>query len=151
MITKTDCYILLAELEKDGIDTKDALDKLSKSNNLPIDVIQFINQNRQLDLAMFYEKLRKNYNHKKSMLYKNIVKEVEDPNEVLTTLSSMLTQILLFSKQVNNKQMFLKHARCNEITFVLNNYFKTYDLTSCLRLLRMIKADLKCLESIKIA
>lgn len=151
MITKTDCYILLAELEKDGIDTKDALDKLSKSNNLPIDVIQFINQNRQLDLAMFYEKLRKNYNHKKSMLYKNIVKEVEDPNEVLTTLSSMLTQILLFSKQVNNKQMFLKHARCNEITFVLNNYFKTYDLTNCLRLLRMIKADLKCLESIKIA
>lgn len=151
MITKTDCYILLAELEKDGIDTKDALDKLSRSNNLPIDVIQFINQNRQLDLAMFYEKLRKNYNHKKSMLYKNIVKEVEDPNEVLTTLSSMLTQILLFSKQVNNKQMFLKHARCNEITLVLNNYFKTYDLTSCLRLLRMIKADLKCLESIKIA
>lgn len=151
MITKTDCYILLAELEKDGIDTKDALDKLSRSNNLPIDVIQFINQNRQLDLAMFYEKLRKNYNHKKSMLYKNIVKEVEDPNEVLTTLSSMLTQILLFSKQVNNKQMFLKHARCNEITFVLNNYFKTYDLTNCLRLLRMIKADLKCLESIKIA
>ena len=53
MITKTDCYILLAELEKDGIDTKDALDKLSRSNNLPIDVIQFINQNRQLDLAMF--------------------------------------------------------------------------------------------------
>ena len=151
MITKTDCYILLAELEKDGIDTKDALDKLSRSNNLPIDVIQFINQNRQLDLAMFYEKLRKNYNHKKSMLYKNIVKEGEDPNEVLTTLSSMLTQILLFSKQVNNKQMFLKHARCNEITFVLNNYFKTYDLTNCLRLLRMIKADLKCLESIKIA
>lgn len=151
MITKTDCYILLAELEKDGIDTKDALDKLSKSNNLPIDVIQFINENRQLDLAMFYEKLRKNYNHKKSMLYKNIVKEVEDPNEVLTTLSSMLTQILLFSKQVNNKQMFLKHARCNEITLVLNNYFKTYDLTNCLRLLRMIKADLKCLESIKIA
>lgn len=151
MITKTDCYILLAELEKDGIDTKDALDKLSRSNNLPIDVIQFINENRQLDLAMFYEKLRKNYNHKKSMLYKNIVKEVEDPNEVLTTLSSMLTQILLFSKQVNNKQMFLKHARCNEITLVLNNYFKTYDLTNCLRLLRMIKADLKCLESIKIA
>ena len=151
MITKTDCYILLAELEKDGIETKDALDKLSRSNNLPIDVIQFINQNRQLDLAMFYEKLRKNYNHKKSMLYKNIVKEVEDPNEVLTTLSSMLTQILLFSKQVNNKQMFLKHARCNEITLVLNNYFKTYDLTNCLRLLRMIKADLKCLESIKIA
>lgn len=151
MITKTDCYILLAELEKDGIDTKDALNKLSKSNNLPIDVIQFINQNRQLDLAMFYEKLRKNYNHKKSILYKNIVKEVEEPNEVLTTLSSMLTQILLFSKQVNNKQMFLKHARCNEITLVLNNYFKTYDLTNCLRLLRMIKADLKCLESIKIA
>ena len=44
--------------------------------------------------------------------------------------------------------MFLRHARCNEITQVLNNYFKTYDLTNCIKLLRLIKADLKCLESI---
>ena len=61
----------------------------------------------------------------------------------------MLTQILLYSRQVEDRQMFLKHARSSEITAVLNNYFKTYDLTSCLKLLRLIKIDLKALESIK--
>ena len=149
MITKNDCYLLLADLEKDGIDTKEVLTQLVNSNNLPIDVIKFINDNRQLDLTNFYERIRKNYNNKKSSLYKNIVKEIEDPNEVLTTLSGMLTQILLYSKQLENKQMFLKHARSEEITLVLNNYFKTYDLTNCIKLLRLIKADLKTLENIK--
>ena len=149
MITKTDCYLLLADLEKDGVDTKEMLNLLTSSPNLSIEVLKFINDNRQLDLSAFYERLRKNYNQKKSSLYKNIVKEIEEPNEVLTTLSSMLTQILLYAKQIDNRQMFLKHARCSEITAVLNNYFKTYDLTNCIKLLRIIKADLKCLESIR--
>ena len=46
MITKTDCYLLLADLEKDGVDTKEVLTKLTTSTNLPIDVIKFINDNR---------------------------------------------------------------------------------------------------------
>lgn len=149
MITKTDCYLLLADLEKDGVDTAETLSLLISSPNLSIDVLKFINDHRQLDLSTFYERLRKNYNNKKSNLYKNIVKEIEEPSEVLTTLSAMLTQILLFSKNLENREMFLKHARCSEITAVLNNYFKNYDLTNCLKLLRIIKADLKCLESIQ--
>jgi len=149
MITKNDCLILLADIEEKGIDTTEATKELISSLNLPLSVIKFINDNRQLDVAAFYERLRKNYNNKKSNLYKNIVKEIEDTNEVLTTLSSMLTQILLYARQVEDKQMFLKYARSSEITAVLNNYFKTYDLTNCLRLLRIIKVDLKALESIK--
>lgn len=149
MITKNDCLILLADIQGRGIDTSQVMRELVTNANLPLTVIKFINDNRQLDVAAFYERLRKNYNHKKSNLYKNIVKEIEEPNEVLTTLSSMLTQILLYSRQVEDKQMFLKHARSSEITLVLNNYFKSYDLTSCLKLLRLIKADLKALESIK--
>lgn len=149
MITKNDCLILLADIDAKGVDTAAIVEELVTSPNLPLSVIKFINDNRQLDLSAFYERLRKNYNNKKSNLYKNIVKEIEEPNEVLTTLSSMLTQILLYSKQLENKQMFLKHARSSEITAVLNNYFKTYDLTNCLKLLRIIKVDLKALESIK--
>ena len=82
-------------------------------------------------------------------MYINIVKEIEDPTEVLTTLSAMLTQILRYSKKVENKTMFLRHARANDITKVLNNYFANYDLTLCLKLMRIIKADIKALESIK--
>lgn len=149
MITKNDCLILLADIQNNGVDTTQVTQELVKSNTLPLSVIKFINDNRQLDLSAFYERLRKNYNNKKSNLYKNIVKEIDEPNEVLTTLSSLLTQILLYSRQLENRQMFLKHARSSEITMVLNNYFKSYDLTNCLKLLRIIKVDLKALESIK--
>lgn len=149
MITKNDCLILLADIQNNGVDTTQVTQELIKSNTLPLSVIKFINDNRQLDLSAFYERLRKNYNNKKSNLYKNIVKEIDEPNEVLTTLSSLLTQILLYSRQLENRQMFLKHARSSEITMVLNNYFKSYDLTNCLKLLRIIKVDLKALESIK--
>lgn len=148
MITKNDCLLLLANIEESGVDTKEQVRKLIK-DGMTVDIIKFINDNRQLDLSAFYEKLRWSYNHKKSQLYKNIVKEIEEPQEVLTTLSAMLTQILLFSKTTEDKQLFMKHARANEISLVLSNYFKTYDISTAIKLLRLIKADLKCLESVK--
>lgn len=149
MITKTDCILLLTELETKGVDVKDNLQKALSSPSIDIDVLKFINDNRQMDLTAFYKYIRKSYNQKHSSLYKNIVsEELKDPNESLTTLSALLTQILLFSRKVENKQMFLRHARCNEITKILNNYFITYDLTNCLKLLKIIKADIKALESI---
>ena len=77
------------------------------------------------------------------------MKEINNPKEVLTTLSAMLTQIILFSKNLDNKQMFLKHARAADITKVLQYYFIDYDLTNCLKLMRLIKCDIKALESIK--
>ena len=148
MISKNDCLLLLADIKNKGIDTTEPLKELLNSNTLPLSVIKFINENRQLDLAAFYEKIRKNYNKKKSSLYINIVKEIEEPNEVLTTLSAMLTQILLFSKGVSDKQMFLRHARANDICKVLGLYFSNYDLTNCLKLLRVIKADICACEHI---
>lgn len=151
MITKTDCVLLLTELQQQGIDVSEQLKKLMKQPLPDVEIIKFINDNRQLDLSNFYYKIRKSYNNKKSKLYINIVKEIDEPNEVLTTLSAMLTQILLFSKTCENKQLFLKHARAEEISMVLLNYFKNYDLTNCLKLLRLIKADLKTIEYISAA
>lgn len=151
MITKNDCLILLKDLEDNGIDTQDYVRKLYISNNL-IDAISFINKQRQLDLSSFYEKLRKNYNNKKSNLYINIVKSDEDgfnSENILTTLSSLLLQIMLYSKNVEDKEMFLRHSRADEITKVLSLYFQTYDLTRCIKLLQLVKADLKVLESVK--
>ena len=148
MITKNDCILLLTELEENGIDTKNAL-RETLSQGVTLSVIKFINDNRQLDLTTFYEKIRRSYNKKKSSLYINIVKEIESPNEVLTTLSALLTQILLFARDVENREMFLKHARALEITKILADYFQTYDLTKCIKLLKVIKADIKALESMR--
>lgn len=151
MITNTDCILLLAELEEQGnSEAGELIERVASKSNVDLSVLKFINKNRPLEVLEFYELLRKNYNKKKSNIYINIVKEIEKPDEVLTTLSALLTQILLFAKKLDdNKTLFLKHSRANDITKVLNNYFTTYDITKCIELLRLIKADLKALEQIK--
>jgi len=151
MITKNDLILLLTDLQENGVDVDKYLLSTITSSNINIEALKFINDNRQIDLAKFYELLRKNYNDKKSPLYKNIVNEkIEDnPTEVLTTLAALNLQILLFAKKLDNNEMFLKHSRAEEITRVLNNYYKTYDLIPCFKLLKLIKADLKVLESIR--
>lgn len=149
MITKNDILLLLTEMQNRGIDTQKEINTLYSTVGLDMEVVKFINDKRQLDLSAFYENLRKNYNKKKSSLYINIVKEVEETNRVIITLSSLLLQILLYSKNIKNKQMFLRHARADEITKVLSLYFNNYDLTNCIKLLRMFKIDIKALESIK--
>jgi hypothetical protein len=149
MLTKNDLVLILTEMEEQGVVVTNQLRKVVTAIDIPIDVLKFVNDNRQMDVASFYERLRKNYNNKRSDLYKNIVKEVEDPQEVLTTLSAYALQVLLYSKHVDNVQMFFKHSRVEEVTRVLNNYYKTYDVTSAMKLLKLIKVDLKAFESIK--
>ena len=148
MVSKNDIILLLTELEDKGIDVKNQLNKVFTTSSIPLDVVKFINDNRQLDLTSFYEKIRKNYNHKKSKLYISIVKDIEDPTEVLTTLSSYNLQVALYAKQLEDNQMFLKHSRAREVNMVLTQYYTNYDLTNCLTLLRLIKADLIACETI---
>lgn len=148
MLQKQDLILLLTDLQSDGIDVKNQLEKVFSSQSISMDVLKFINDNRQLDLTNFYDHIRKTYNQKKSKLYINIVKDIEDPQEVLTTLSSLALQILLYSNKVNDRQLFLKHSRFDEIEYCLYNYSKTYDITQCLKLIKLIKLDLKAMESI---
>lgn len=149
MLTKTDLVLLLTELEDSGINVDAQINKLLSVEAISYDVLKFINDNRQFDVSIFYELLRKNYNHKKSNLYINLVKEeLDNPTEVLITLSALNLQILLFAKKLADNKMFLKHSRAEEITQVLHNYYKTYDLIPCLKLLKLIKADLIAFEQI---
>lgn len=148
MISKQDIILLLTELEENGIDVQTQLRKTITSPSIPLDVIKFINDNRQLDLTLFYEGLRKNYNHKKSKLYISIVKEIDNPVDVITTLSSYNLQVALYANKLQDSQLFLKHARAKEVNLVLAKYYTNYDLTSCINLLRLIKADLIACETI---
>ncbi len=150
MITKRDCILLLSEIASKGINTDAMIQRAVRSKDVDIQVIKFINSNRQLDANAFYEKLRKSYNNKKSVLYKNIVTcdETDCTDTVLTTLASLSLQILLFMKQVEDAKMFLSHTRFEEISQVLLNYSKTFDLVPCIKVLQIIKADLKAFEYI---
>lgn len=147
-IKKTDCLLLLTELQENGIDVTEQINKLMTTRELPVEVLKFINSHKSLDAVNFYERIRDNYNKKRSNLYINIVGGVKDPQEVLTTLAALNLQILLYSKHVENKSQFFSHLRATEIIKVLDNYYKTFDLTNCLNLLKLIKADLCVLENI---
>jgi hypothetical protein len=149
MITKNDCLTLLVSLEGRGIDIDNQMKKLITSKEIPADVLKFILDNRGIEVANFYEMLRKKHNQKKSPLYYNIVKEIEDPEEVITTLACLLVQVTLYSKKLStNKEIFQREVRAEEITRVLNNYYSTGSFDQCLALLKLLKSDLLVLEHI---
>ena len=131
MITKQECLTLLFDLKDSGIDCTDKIKHLLVLSEPDIETIKFINDNRELNVRKFYEKLRHSYNHKKSKLYINIVSEQEKA-------------VLDRNHDVN----FLRNTRFNEISKVLLNYYNTKDIIPCIKLLELVKADLKTLEYI---
>lgn len=150
MLKKNDLILLLTQLQEHGVDVSSQLKKVIMSTDIPLDTIKFINDNRQLDVTNFYEQLRKSYNAKRSSLYINLVKEeLKEPTDALVTLASFNLQVLLFAKHLENPTLFLGHSRAEEVTRVLNNYYKTYDLKPVLALRTLIKSDIKAFESIK--
>ena len=149
MITKNDCLTVLVSLEDRGLDINQPMKKLITSREIPLDVLKFILDNRGIEVANFYEMLRKKHNDKKSPLYHNIVKDITDPEDIITTLACLLVQITLYSNKLPaNKEMFQREVRAEEITRVLNNYYSTGALDSCLTLMKLIKSDLLVLEHV---
>lgn len=149
MIQQSDLILLLTELEQEGVEgATQQIRSVITTPGIDIASIKFINAHRPFDVAQFYERLRKNHNEKKSPLYKNIVSDIDNVEEIITTLHAYILQVNLYSKHVENKQLFFKHARAEEVTRVLHKYYTDYDITSALKLIRLIKADLCVFEEI---
>ena len=68
MLNRNDLILILTEMEDKGIDTHEQLTRVFTSQEFPIDVVKFINNQRVLDVVRFYEHIRKSYNQKKSKL-----------------------------------------------------------------------------------
>ena len=150
MITKSDCLNLLFELKESGVECADQIKHLIILSEPDIETIKFINDHKELNVRKFYEKLRKSYNHKKSNLYMNIVRDDKDTitsKDIVCTLASLQLQILLFNKTLDDTT-FLQNARFDEISKVLLNYYNTKDAIPCQKLLDLFKSDLKVLEEI---
>ena len=149
MITKNDCLTVLVAMEDTGINIDAEMKKLITSKDIPIEVLKFIIEHKGIEVANFYEMLRKKHNKKKSPLYLNILKASEDPEDVIVTLACLLVQITLYSKNLQtNKEIFQREIRAEEITRVLNDYYSSGRLDSCIALLRLLKTDLLVLEHI---
>ena len=149
MITKNDCLSILVRLEDAGVANIDTyMRKLLVSREIPLEVLKFISDNSGLEISNFYEMIRKNHNKKKSPLYTNIVREQSEPKEIVLTLSCLLTQIILYGNKLDKPELFFKEARAEEITRVLNEYFRTGVIENCSNLLKIVKSDLLVLEYI---
>ena len=149
MITKNDCLSILTRLDESGVSgVNPYVRKLVTARDIPLEVLKFISDNRGLEVSKFYEMLRKSHNQKKSPLYTNILKEIDDPQEAVTTLSCLLTQILLYGKKLDNRDQFFREVRAEELTRVLNSYFRTGIYEDCLGLIKLLKSDLLVLEYI---
>lgn len=148
MITKNDCLSILVKMGDDGLAVNPYIKKLVIASEPPLEVLKFIATNRGMEVSNFYEMLRRNHNKKKSPLYKNILTEGLSVDETMTTLSCLLTQIVLYGNKLDNRDLFFKEVRAEEITRVLNNYFKNGFADDCLALLKLIKTDLLVLEYI---
>ena len=152
MLQVNDLVLILTDMETSGDEgAHEQLMKTLMSSTISTNTLKYINDRRPLDVTQFYERIRKNYNDKRSSLYKNIVKDIEDPDEAISTLSAFALNLFLYSKHVDesNRNLFFKHVRAEEVTRVLNQFYKSQDVTSAIKLLRLLKADLKCFEQIR--
>ena len=149
MITKNDCLSILVELEDRGaVNINKYIRQLMSSKEIPLEVLKFIAANRGIEVANFYEILRKSYNDKRSKLYYNILTETDNINEILIILSSLLTQVFLHCKHIKNPARFLKEIRANEIAKVINNYCIDENPELCIKMLQAIRSDLTVMEYI---
>lgn len=149
MLTKSDCLSILVNLNDSGIEVNPMMRKLTLANEPPLEVLKFIVANRGVIVTDFYEQLRKKHNQHKSTLYTNLVKEDTVEEQIPIILSSLLTQICLYSKnltQLERQEQFYQEARASEITEALQDYFISTSLQKCKALLHLIKADLLVLE-----
>lgn len=149
MITNDDCLLMLADIRASGVDTSKIETELM-TNGATRKVVKFIKDNGDLDIYDFYRKIRKSYNDKRSKLYINIVKEdFTNIEEVPTTMASYILQTLLYARNAKSSNVFLEQSRYIECCESLSEYGKSGDLVPCIRLLQIIKREIKALEELE--
>ena len=69
MITKVNALILLFQMKDKGIDVDSDIKYLMTHSEPTLDIIRKINDNMDLSIRAFYDKLRRSYNNKHSKLH----------------------------------------------------------------------------------
>ena len=150
MITKEDCLSILVRLGDSGINTDKEIARTAASKEIPFDVLKFIYVHQGTYLSDFCEMIRRKHNQNKSPLYINIMKEITDKKDVITTITALLMQITLFGTKLTEEQreVFYKEARVNLILSVLSDYYNYDNYDKCIALLKIFKADILVAEAV---
>ena len=101
---KQSAYVKLFEIKKKNrVNITEQLKKLAVGDSIPYDVICFINRYLPIEYLETYNHIYKN--RRKNPLYKNLVNENLSSVDQAIALSSLLTQTLIHSKNLNKKGM----------------------------------------------
>lgn len=98
-ITKPKVYMALNYIkENHDINVTPYIHKTADSDNIPAEVIVFIN--KYLPIEQFYTYNKVYENRRKNPLYKNLVNENATNEEMAIALSSLVTQIMIHNKEL---------------------------------------------------
>lgn len=143
-LDKSTTYRKLFEIRDNyNIDISKYIEKVAGKSIIPADVIVFINKYSPLPQLETYNAI---YSRRKTNpLYKNLVNENASPDDVALGLSSLLTQIFIRMKKLDEseKRDFAELMNVNQITKVLNNYSMNGDIDSLRETFLMIRDTIK--------
>lgn len=124
MITKQEAYQKLFVIKNRGVDVIPTLKELTMLDEPNRKVIEFIMKYDKIDQEEFYQNLRGKNNSKQSRLYSQLLKESTSDYELSKSISSLITQVLIFSESMSDsdKFKFYSHMRLSECIDALNDY-----------------------------
>lgn len=158
MFLTQDCLDFLTNKKNQATNSTEInyLNKLIKAllldNKLTEELLSYMIKEQGLEVRNFYEYLRKQYNNRRSKLYKNLVREDfldQNVSEKVIVLTSLLQQITLHCKHLDSKRAqdsFLKQSRADEILESLHSYFSAGNEEYINQVLKLIQIDLKVIE-----
>lgn len=115
-LTKRAAYQKLFAIKSQGEDISEMLRETAKSEEVPYDVIVFINKHLPLPVLETYNHIYRN--RRKNPLYKSLVNESATPEEQAISLSSLVTQILIRGKSLT-KQESVEHMNTMQLKGIL--------------------------------
>lgn len=143
-LDKSMTYNKLFEIsKKHNIDVSKYVEMVAGKSHIPADVIIFINKYSPLPQLETYNAI---YSRRKTNpLYKNLVNENASPDDMALGLSSLLTQVFIRMKKLDESEKveFAKLMNVGQITEVLNKYSTEGDTESLREIFLMIRDTIK--------
>lgn len=144
MIDKMDVYKKLFIIKNSGESIDGYLNKVIVSETPDKDVISFINEKLGLAQYSFLKDLKDKYNSKVSKVYKRILTETLSTSELTITLSSLTTQVFIYSKDMDaaDKQEFYKEMYITDCLDAITSYVITGDSAKMIETRDKLKNDI---------
>lgn len=147
MITKQEAYQKLFMIKNRGVDVISVLKELTMLDEPSKNILEFIMTYDKIDQAEFYQSLRGKNNSKHSRLYSQLLKEDIDDYNLSKSISSLVTQVIIFSESMSDqdKFKFYSNMKIKECIEALNDYLTNMNPVKLREIKFNIVKDIKML------